>query len=118
MKRQEKGRRGWSEVRRKTGRIKKVGWEVKEKSETNWSWMTGSKSLKKERRNGGRTSVQVSRGCRALRLASYCKKLSWCYTNLPIMILASELACCVYDVDVLFKLCYLLHCYCCYFLLL
>lgn len=34
----------------------------------------------------------------ALRLASYCKKLSWCYTNLPIMILASELACRVYDV--------------------
>lgn len=35
MNRQEHERRGRSEVRRKTGSVKKVGWEVKEKSETN-----------------------------------------------------------------------------------
>lgn len=64
--------------------------------------MTGSKCVKKKKKRGetGRkTSTQVSQDCRALRLAGYCKKLSWCYTNLPIMILAtSELACRVYDV--------------------
>lgn len=53
---------------------------------------------KEERKHGRKTSAQVSQVCRALRLAGYCKKLSWCYTNLPIMILASKLACCVYDV--------------------
>lgn len=37
MKRQENERRGLSEVRRKTESAKKVGWEVKEKSESNWS---------------------------------------------------------------------------------
>lgn len=57
MKCQENERRGRSEVRRKTGGIKKVGLEVKEKSETNWSWMTGSKCVNKERghREGSRT---------------------------------------------------------------
>lgn len=46
--RKKKERRGQSEVRRKTGSVEKVGWEVKEKSETDWSWTTGSKSLKRE----------------------------------------------------------------------
>lgn len=52
MKRQEKERRGRSEVRRTTGSVKKVRWEVKEKS--NWSWMTGSKCVKNERKQEGK----------------------------------------------------------------
>lgn len=54
-KRWECERRGWSEVRRKTGSVKKVGWDVSEKS--NWSWMAGSLSVIEEER---KTSARVS----------------------------------------------------------
>lgn len=94
MRRQEKERRAWSEVWRETASITKVRWQVKEKS----NWWTGSTCANKERKRGRKTSGQVSQHCQALRLAGYCKKLSWCYTNVPIMILACELVYCVYDV--------------------
>ncbi len=105
MKRQEKERRGWSEVRRTTGSVKKVRWEVKEKS--NWSWMTGRKRVnRKENISPSFTGPSSEAG--------YCKKLSWCYTNLPTMILAtSELACRVYDVYCSVQTVIYLHCCCC-----
>lgn len=65
--------------------------------------MTESEVYKRRRRQ--KTSAQVSQDCRALRLAVCCKKLSWCFTNVPILILASELVWCVYVL--LFKQCYL-----------
>lgn len=55
---------------------------------------------------GMKTSPHVSRDCHALGLA-HCKKLLWCYTNLPIMILASELVFLSEMFTVLFRIYYL-----------
>lgn len=89
---------GCSEVRRKTGSIRKVRWEVKDKSETKLD----DRKLMCDKGGERKTETEFHRT--ALRLAGCCKKLSWCYTNLSVVILESDLACCVYDVDVLFKL--------------
>lgn len=61
MKRQENERREQSEARRKTDSVKKVEWEVKEKSATNWSWMTGSKCVyKKDKKRGSLAGLSSS----------------------------------------------------------
>lgn len=69
--------------------------------------MDDRKCVVKERKRGKLMAPRVSQGCQALKLAGYCKKLSWCYTNLPIMTLVCELAFVLMMFIVLFKIYYL-----------
>lgn len=81
-----------SELIRKTRIVRKV--RKFQKNVTSWSLMRKVCS-----RNRGNMEENIHQ---ALRLAGYCKKFFWCYTNLPIIMLVRELVCCVYDV--LFKM--------------
>lgn len=81
-----------SELTRKMRIVRKVS--KFQKNVTSWSLMRKVCS-----RNRGNMEENIHQ---ALRLAGYCKKFFWCCTNLPLIILARELVCCVYAI--LFKM--------------